>query len=72
MELWDLNLHGLGAISVGEVMVERNSDLSEVRAGVMVSVDKLLLSGEPDYAMQRTKNKASCIKKELCYAMRMC
>ena len=58
MELWDLNLHGLGAISVGEVMVERNSDLSEVRAGVMVSVDKLLLSGEPGYAMQRIKHHA--------------
>lgn len=46
MNLWDLQLHGLGSISVEDVRVERNSDLSEVRVGVMVSVENLLLSGQ--------------------------
>ena len=45
MKLWDLRLHGLGSISVEDGRVERNSDLSEVRVGVMVSVEHLLLSG---------------------------
>lgn len=46
MNLCDLQLHGLGSISVEDVRVERNSDLSEVRVGVMVSVENLLLSGQ--------------------------
>ena len=46
MNLWDLQLHGLGSISVEDVRVERNSDLSEVRVVVMVSVENLLLSGQ--------------------------
>ena len=50
MTLASLQLRGLADISVGEVMVERSPELGEVRAGVMVEADSLLLSGQ--YSME--------------------
>ena len=46
MELWDLRLHGLGSLSVEEVTVERNNNLSDVRVGAMFSAQHLHLTGE--------------------------
>ena len=43
--MWSLSLHGLSEVRLEDVRVERNSDLSEVRARVLVHVNKLLLNG---------------------------
>jgi len=45
MTMWSLSLHGLSEVRLEDVRVERNSDLSEVRARVLVHVNKLLLNG---------------------------
>ena len=45
MSMWDMVLYGLGEIKMDEVKVERNSDLSQVRARIMVKVDDLFLTG---------------------------
>ena len=45
MSMWDLVLYGLTDIQVDQVRVERNTDLSQLRARILVKVDKLFLTG---------------------------
>ena len=45
MSMWDMRLHGLADVELEEVRVERNTDLSEVRARVLIHVDTLFTSG---------------------------
>ena len=45
MSMWNLVLYGLREIKMDKVRVERNTDLSQVRARIMVQVENLFLTG---------------------------
>ena len=45
MSMWNLVLYGLREIKMDRVRVERNTDLSQVRARIMVQVENLFLTG---------------------------
>ena len=45
MSMWDLDVYGLTDVKKDQVRVERNTDLSQLRARIMVQVDQLHITG---------------------------